>query len=177
MESESWGYIPGKESLLPPQFPQILNFLMKLGQFYLIYAANCFPSLLLPWQEKTSLLSHFAEELMKTLRYLAPYLIQVPWMKKFLSFPSSDKGFITTLAYYWSKETLNGNVTLGWLLYVPFGCIGCVLLQVHRWKKYIVLKMSTFPHIWGIIFFPFCFSSLFSFSSSSSCSSFVCVTA
>ena len=35
---------------------------------------------------KTSLLSHLVEELMKTLRFLAPYLIQVPWMKNF--FPS-----------------------------------------------------------------------------------------
>lgn len=35
---------------------------------------------------KTSLLSYLVEELMKTLQYLAPYLIQVPWMKNF--FPS-----------------------------------------------------------------------------------------
>lgn len=49
---------------------------------------------------KTSLLSHLAEGLMKTLWYLALYLIQVVWMK--FVFPShlSDKGFTTTSAYY-----------------------------------------------------------------------------
>lgn len=121
---------------------------------------------------KTSLLSHLAEGLMKTLWYLALYLIQVAWMK--FVFPShlSDKGFTTTSAYYWSKETLrkrdSGLTFIGPDL--------DALLQVHRRKKYIVLKMSTFPDIKGIIFFSFFLFFVFSFLSSSSSSMYVTVS-
>ena len=119
-KQEYWSGVPlpsPKESLIP-SIPQIFNFLMKLGQFYLIYAANCFPSLLCLGSENQSLKSS-CWRAYEDITVFGSLSYPSSLDEKFLSFPSSDKGFITTLAYYWSKETLNGNVTLGWLFISP----------------------------------------------------------
>ena len=161
MESENWGYTPGKENLLS-SIPQILNFLMECSQFYLIYAANCFPSLLCFGSENQSKLSCWRAYEDITVFGSLSYPSSLD--EKFLSFPSWDKGFITTLAYYWSKETLNGNVTLGWLFIGPIWMHWMHCFKFTGGKNTLFLKcqhfliyeeLFSFFFFLGILFFLF----------------------
>lgn len=157
-----------KSEATPPSSPNSQLF-MKLGQVHLIYAANCFSSLLCLGNENHSLKSscwRAYEDIMVFGSLSYPSCLDEK-----LVFPShlSDKGFITTLAYYWSKEILQKR----YFVRTFIGSDLDAVLKVHRWKKYIVLKMSAFPVIKGIIFFLFFFFSFFS----SSFSSFMCMTA
>lgn len=158
-----------KSEATPPSSPNSQLF-MKLGQVHLIYAANCFSSLLCLGNENHFLKSscwRAYEDIMVFGSLSYPSCLDEK-----LVFPShlSDKGFITTLAYYWSKEILQKR----YFVRTFIGSDLDAVLKVHRWKKYIVLKMSAFPVIKGIIFFL-----VFSFLSSLSSffSSFVCMTA
>ena len=102
------------------------------------------------------------------------YSIWLPILSKFpgwkISFlPIWDKGFITTLAYYWSKETLNGNVTLGWLFIGPIWMHWMHCFKFTGGKNTLFLKCQhflIFEELFSFFFFRNYFLSVFSFLSS-----------
>lgn len=125
---------------------------MKLGQVHLIYAAYRLSSLRFFGSDNQSFKVILLKNLWRHYNFWLPILSKLSGWKICLSFPSFWQRIYNNFNISWKQwDTSETELQL---TFIGFD-LGA-LLTVHQRKKYIVLKISTFPDIRDSFFFFFC---------------------